>query len=50
VEGLRQMVPDDSELLERGITMFEALYRSYSGDAAARKSASKQRARRKALK
>jgi hypothetical protein len=50
VDGLRQIVPDDAELLERGMTLFEALYRSYSGDVAARKSASKQRARRKALK
>jgi hypothetical protein len=29
VDGLRQMYADDSELLERGIAMFEALYRSY---------------------
>ncbi len=30
VEGLRRMYADDSELLERGIVMFEALYRSQS--------------------
>ena len=30
VEGLRQMYKDDSELLEHGIEMFEALARSFS--------------------
>ena len=29
VEGLRQMYPDDLELLERGSAMFEALYRAF---------------------
>lgn len=28
VEGLRQMYPEDSQLLEHGVEMFEALYRS----------------------
>jgi hypothetical protein len=30
VEGLRQVHPDDHELLERGMEMFEALYRSFT--------------------
>jgi hypothetical protein len=30
VEGLRRMYPDDHELLEQGIVMFEALFRSES--------------------
>jgi hypothetical protein len=30
VEGLRRMYADDAELLERGMTMFEALYQSES--------------------
>lgn len=29
VEGLRQMYPEDQELLNRGIAVFEALYRSF---------------------
>jgi hypothetical protein len=29
VEGLRASVPDDAQLLEQGIVMFEALYRSF---------------------
>jgi hypothetical protein len=36
VEGLRQMCADDHELLERGITFFEALFRSFAGEPAAR--------------
>jgi len=35
VEGLRRMYPDDRELLERGIVMFEALYQSQSDRRAA---------------
>lgn len=31
VAGLRQMYADDGELLERGIGIFEALYRAESG-------------------
>ena len=34
VEGLRQVVADDHELLERGMTIFEALYRSFVADVA----------------
>jgi hypothetical protein len=30
IEGLRRMYPDDRTLLDEGITMFEALYRSYA--------------------
>lgn len=29
IDGLQQLHRDDSELLEQGMTMFEALYRSY---------------------
>lgn len=34
VEGLRRMCPDDQMLIQEGITMFEALYRSYGGPGA----------------
>lgn len=33
VEGLREVVSDDHELLERGILMIEALYRSFAKEA-----------------
>jgi hypothetical protein len=31
VDGLRQLYQDDTALLEHGVTMFEALYRSFAG-------------------
>ena len=34
VEGLRQMYSEDRELLERGMDMIEALYRSYADEGA----------------
>jgi hypothetical protein len=34
VEGLRQLHADDAQLLERGMEMFEALYRSFAASAA----------------
>jgi hypothetical protein len=46
VAGLRQMYADDGELLERGIGMFEALYRADSGGRAA-PSPPKSRSRRR---
>jgi len=46
VEGLRLIYSDDHELLERGIVLFEALYRSFS-DSPARKSSSRASAGRK---
>ena len=51
VDGLRQMYADDQELLERGITMFAALYRSYEDHRkGARKPAThSRRAARRAL-
>jgi hypothetical protein len=33
VEGLREAISDDDELLERGILMIEALYRSFAKQA-----------------
>jgi len=32
VDGLRQLFADDQELLEKGMTMFEALYRSFAAN------------------
>ena len=37
VEGLRASYSDDAELLEHGIVMMEALYRSFAGDTGARR-------------
>jgi hypothetical protein len=37
IEGLRLAYADDGELLERGMTLFEALYRAYPGEPAARR-------------
>jgi hypothetical protein len=48
VEGLREMHGRDSELLARGMEMFEALYRSFSGEGAARKPSTRTRTRRAA--
>jgi hypothetical protein len=36
VEGLRALHADDSTLLERGISMFDALARSFESEEAAR--------------
>ncbi len=47
VEGLRRMYSDDHELLERGIVLFEALYRSFAGDSAAQRAAARPRLQRK---
>jgi hypothetical protein len=51
VEGLRRMYPEDQTLLREGITMFEALYRSHTGQAPAaskpRRSATSPRGRRR---
>ena len=43
VDGLRQIYTDDQVLLERGMTMFEALYRSFTGNPAQAKGAAKAR-------
>ncbi len=34
IDGLRQVFPRDEELLEQGIVVFEALYRSFAGELA----------------
>ena len=47
VDGLRQVYPDDRTLLEQGMAMFEALYRSAAGNAAQRKRAAKTASRRR---
>jgi len=47
VEGLRQVHSDDHELLERGIEMFEALYRSFTNTPQGAKSAAAGRARKR---
>jgi hypothetical protein len=47
VDGLQQMYDNDQELLERGITLFEALYRSYRATAVTRQKPSKARTGRK---
>ena len=47
VDGLRQMLTSDDELLERGITMFEALYRSFAGQPAPPKRPAKATSRRR---
>jgi len=39
VEGLREMHSRDAELLDRGMEMFEALYRSFTGEGTRRKAA-----------
>jgi len=47
VDGLRLMYEDDAELLERGMAMFEALYRSFDSGVATRSSAGRRSASRK---
>ena len=47
VDGLRQIYADDPVLLERGMTMFEALYRSFAGSPTQRKDAAKAGRRRR---
>jgi hypothetical protein len=47
VEGLRQVHQDDSELLERGMEMFEALYRSFTNTPLRAKSAAAGRGRKR---
>lgn len=46
VEGLRAMHSEDGELLERGIVMFEALYRSFRGSDTPTRTRSRRRSRR----
>ena len=46
VEGLRQLYPDDQTLLQQGITMFEALARSFEAADATEKPARLKRPRR----
>jgi hypothetical protein len=46
VEGLRQVYQDDQELLERGMDMFEALYRSFTSSPLRAKGASAGRGRK----
>ena len=41
VEGLRASFSDDAELLEHGIVVMEALYRSFATDSRVRKRVSK---------
>lgn len=41
VDGLRQVYQDDTALLEHGVTMFEALYRSFASSPAQGKGATK---------
>ena len=36
VDGLRAAYPDDAELLEQGMVMIDALYRSFAADRAGR--------------
>jgi Spy/CpxP family protein refolding chaperone len=45
IEGLRRMYPDDRRLLEEGITMFEALYRSYAEGESSSPRASRSRSK-----
>ncbi|HJY88007.1 MAG TPA: chromate resistance protein ChrB domain-containing protein [Candidatus Acidoferrales bacterium] len=45
VDGLRQLYSDDHALLEQGITIFEALYRSLAGGPAERNPAKARRGR-----
>ena len=45
IDGLRQTYDDDHELLERGMTLFEALYRAF-GDAGSPRRAPRRRGRR----
>ena len=47
VDGLRQIYQDDQALLERGMTMFEALYRSFADHPAQRKDTAKAGSRRR---
>ena len=46
VEGLREVLTDDHELLERGMLMIEALYRSFVREATATTASSKGKGRR----
>jgi hypothetical protein len=43
VEGLRDKYTNDTELLEQGIVMIDALYRSFAGDGGGRKSRGRAR-------
>ena len=45
VDGLRATYSDDGELLEQGIVVIEALYRSFVADAGSRKGSRKKRSR-----
>jgi hypothetical protein len=47
VEGLRQVHQDDHELLERGMEMFEALYRSFTNTPQRARSAAAGRGRKR---
>jgi hypothetical protein len=43
IEGLRLAYADDHELLERGMTIFEALYRAYPGESGVRRGRRRRR-------
>lgn len=47
VDGLRLMYDEDAELMERGIAMFEALYRSFASGGAVQESAPQRPRRRR---
>jgi len=50
VDGLRQIYPDDHALLERGMTVFEALYRSFAGNPAQEKDKARASLRHRLLR
>ena len=43
IDGLRQVFPRDEELLEHGMVVFEALYRSFAGEVVADRASQRQR-------
>jgi len=47
IDGLRQVFPRDGELLEHGIVVFEALYRSFAGELTAANHTQRQARHRK---